>query len=432
MRTPYFKFNTLILVCLIAAVFVIQLLNYLVGRLDEGTLPMGRLVFGLSVYGSLALLYWRNHWLPRVWTNRWVLMYCGYIILSFLYGLKRYGTITTSIFDLWLFMFIPAIALIPPFSFNVKVFDRMLALGVLFAIVSTSVVAASNMGVLYDRALFSFYIAPLTFFGAGAGYLLLKNAKHVNIYTYVGLLGVLSNAVLYGVVGAFRGQMILSILLILLFLMIQFRTIYIDFGWKFLSFIGLAVGLVFAVLVVWTSFQDQMYTVLGRFTNIFDVFAKTGEAASADARLGEMQYFMQMNPSWKLILGHGVGGLWYDFHGMFGEASGGTFAGARTMLHLNWLHIVFKIGIVGFGLMIGLLVHNYRQYRMLIKGNYAWWAFLVFYLAWTTYYGDKVLDPRSMIYLIVLIHPWLFLPAERPPLPRHNHGEGRGGRYPRR
>jgi hypothetical protein len=420
-----------------AAIFVIQLLNYLVGRLENAALPMGRLVFGLSVYGTLALLYWRNHWLPRVWINRWALLYCGYIILSFLYGYKRYGTITVSLFDLWLFLFIPAIALIPPFSFDVRVFDRVLALGVLFSVASMAVVAAVKSAVLYDRIEFGFYISPLAALGAGAGYLLLKNAKHVNLYTYIGLFGVLSNAVLYGVVGAFRGQMILSVLLLLFFLIIQFRTIHIDFGWKFLSFIGFAVGLIVAVLLVLTSFQEQLYTVVDRFIHIFDVFTKTGEAASADARLAEVQYFMQMNSNWKLIPGHGVGGLWYDFHGMYGEASGGVFSGARTMLHLNWLNIVFKIGVVGFGLMIGLLVHNYRQYREFIRGNYGWWAFLVFYLCWTTYYGDKALDPRSMIFLTVLIHPWLFLPAQQAAPPtnhnhNHNHEQGRGPRYARR
>jgi hypothetical protein len=153
-----------------------------------------------------------------------------------------------------------------------------------------------------------------------------------------------------------------------------------------------------------------MYAMLERFSGMTDAYGKTGELTQSDARLGEMQYFIQSNSNWKLILGHGVGGLWYDFHGMFGGASGGAFAGARTMLHLNWIHLVFKIGIIGFGLMVGMLVCHYRQHRMLIKGNYGWWAFLVFYLAWTTYYGDKDLNPRSMIFLFVLIHPWLFMP----------------------
>ena len=415
MRTPYFKFNTHVIVWLMVTVFVIQLLNYLVGRIEETTLPMGRLVFGLSVYGSLGLLYWRNNWLPRLWSNRWALLYVVYVAVSFLYGLKRYGTVSVSIFDLWFFLFIPAIALIPPFSFNAQVFDRMVALGVLFSMAAMAVVAAAKSVILYDRALFSFYIAPLSLLGAGAGYLLLKHAKHVNLYTYIGLLGVLSNGVLYGVVGAFRGQMLLSFLLIGLFLLIQARTIRIDFGWKFLSFIGLGVGLVVAVLLVLTTFQEQMYNVLERFTGLFDRFTQTGDVAASDSRIMELQYFLSLNSKWKLIPGHGVGGLWYDFYGMFGEASGGSFAGARTVLHMNWANLLFKIGIIGFGLMIGMLVRNYRQHRMLIRGNYAWWCFLIYYLAWTTYYGDKALDPRSMIFLLVLIQPWLFLPAQFQP-----------------
>lgn len=412
MNTPHYKFNTTIVVLLFAAVFCVQLLNYGFVRLEEGVLPMGRLAFGLSVFGTLGVLYWRNQWLSRLSVNRWALFYIIFIVLSFLYGLKRYGTISSSVFDLWLFLFIPAIVLIPPFSFNARVFDRILAIGVLFSVAAMAVVAAAKSSVLYDRIEFSFYISPLAALGSGAGYLLLKNAKHVNIYTYIGLFGVLTNAVLYGVVGSFRGQMILSVLLIVLFLCIQMRTIRINFGWKILSFVGLSVGLVVVVVVVLTSFTEQFYTLFERFSGVFHRFDKTGNLAASDSRLMELDYFLNLNSEWKLILGHGVGALWYDFHGMFGSATGGAFAGARTMLHLNWAHLLFKIGAVGLFMLIGMLVRNYRQYRVFIRGNYAWWGFLIFYLCWTTYYGDKDLDPRSMISLIVLIHPWLFLPAQ--------------------
>ena len=103
---------------------------------------------------------------------------------------------------------------------------------------------------------------------------------------------------------------------------------------------------------------------------------------------------------------------------MFGDALGGTFAGARTMLHINWLHISFKIGLLGLGLMVIMLMSNFRQIKPLIRGNYAWWGFLAYYIAWTTYYGHKDLNLESIIYLMILVNPWLFIKLDRGQMPR--------------
>lgn len=416
------RFNTTCLAILAASVFGIHVLMYFVVTLRGLILPMGNLAFALSIYIPLVFLVWKNQWLSHVSANRWIICFVCYLSLSFLYGLKRYGTPSIAIFDLLFFLYISIIILIPPFSFNVKTFDRILAIGVVISCISMVVMLGLKPIVLHDRVEFSFYMAPLRFIGAGAGYLLLKNARRVNIFTYVGLVGVLEAAVIYGLVGAFRGQMLLSVLWVVLFTFIQVRTINSQFGLKVFSFLMLGAGLSIVIAVSMLLYREQLYVLAERFFNLFLSYEKTGDLASSDARLGEMQYFMQINSNWKLILGHGVGGLWYDFYGMFGEASGGTFAGARTMLHINWLHVIFKIGVVGFGLMLCMLVRHYRQIKMLIRGNYGWWAFLIWYCAFTTYYGHKSLNLESIVFLMVLVHPWLFLSPDAGNVVQHPRG----------
>ena len=418
--------NTRLMVLLALLVFGIQMANYLFIRVLGEILPMGNAIMALSIYGCIALFYRCNHLMGRFWSNPWLPIYCGYIAFSFCYGVVRYKTLTSSVFDLWLFAFLPAVLLVRPFSFDVRTFDRILSIGVILGSMGLILAVVLIPETRYDRGTYHFYAAPLAALAAGGGYLMLKHSSRLNVYTLVGFAGTLTNAIGAGVIAAFRGQLLLSVLLVLLFVSIQLRTIRKDFGWKLLGILGVLVAILVGVVLARSSLQEQMYAMLERFSGITDAYEKTGELAQSDARIGEMQYFLQLNSNWRLILGHGVGGLWYDFHGMFGGKTGGAFAGARTMLHLNWIHLLFKIGIVGFGLLVGMLVCHYRQHRMLIKGNYGWWAFLVFYLAWTTYYGDKDLNTRSMIFLFVLLHPWLFMLSN--PL-SDGRREGHGGRH---
>ena len=386
----------------------IQIANFLVTRLKGVDLPMGNAVMGFTIYGGLAWFFRRNHLLRQWQANPWLLPYCGYIALSFCYGIVRYKTMTSSVFDLWLFAFIPAMTLIRPFSFDARVLDRIVACGTIAGSLGLILVLLRIPEARYVRETYQFYAGPLATLAAGAGYLLLKHSMGFNFYTAIGLAGVLTNAVGAGVVAAFRGQLLLSGILLILFVLIQLRTIRKGFGWKLLSMVCLCIAIGVGVFLASGSFKEQAYAMLERFSGITEAYAKTGEVTQSDARLGEMYYFMQLNSNWKLILGHGVGALWYDFHGMFGEGKGGGFAGARTMLHLNWLHVTFKIGVVGFFLLIGLLVHHWRKHREFIRQNYGWWAFLMWYCAFTTYYGDKSLSIASVIYLTVLIHPWVF------------------------
>lgn len=385
---------------------------YFVTKLSGMVLPMGNLAFALSVYCPLAFVVWKNQWYKRMSSNRWIVLYVVYLSLSLMYGFKVYRTPSMAIFDYLFFLYIAAILLIPPFSFNVKVFDRILAIGVIISCLSLIVMVGLKPIVLHDRGEFSSYLAPLRYLGAGAGYLLLKNAKQVNLHTGIGLLAVLELAVFYGVIGSYRGQLLLAALWICFFVFLQVRTIGTQFVLKIFSFLVLAAALVGVAVIATVKYQEQMYHLVDRFSNLIFRYEDTGDLSKADARIAEADYFMQMNSPWKLIPGHGVGALWYDFYGMFGEASGGTFAGARTMLHINWLHISFKIGLIGLGLIICMLVRHFRQMMSLIRGNYAWWGFVFYYMAWTTYYGHKDLNVESIVYLMILVNPWLFLRPE--------------------
>lgn len=410
--------NSRLLLGLFSALLVLQALMYIFTRIQGGILPLGNLIFGITVFGVLAFYYQRNNLWQKITRTPWVLPYCIYIGISFAYGFWRFRTPTTSVFDLWLFIFIPAVLLIPPFSFNARVFDKILAIFILIYIGAAGLVVTAYPETLYDRELFSFFVGDVAALGAGAGYLLLKNAARVNLFTLVGLAGVLTDAVLYGVGGAFRGRLVLSFLLLLLFLLILIRSSYAGFGWKFLTLGVAALSCVAAIILVTTRFEEQLITVTERLVDLRDRYEETGDIFASDGRLKEYNYFMMLNPSRKLVLGHGVGALWYDFYGMYAKREGrkeGDFLGARSMLHMNWLHVIFKIGFVGFFLLLGMLVSHYRRNRGLVNRNYAWWAYLIFYCAWMTYYGDKELSLRSIIYLIVLVHPWLFLaqPASR-------------------
>jgi|GEM_PF-2522717 len=421
-QSKHYQFNSALLFFTVCGLLIIHLLNYAVVTIADTILPLGNLVYGLAVYVPLAVAYWRMQLHRQAALNPWLVLYVIYITLSFLYGVKRYGTITVSVYDYWFFLYIPAILLIPPGSFNVKLFDRLLAVGVVLSCVMMVAAVVLNTNTLYDRLMFSRYLSSPASIGTGAIYLAFKYAKNVNLYTYIGLGGILVNAVLYGVGGAFRGMLILSVLTILLFLAIQLRTLNTKIGWKLLSFGVLGLTLVGAFVFVVTQFQDQLHLVAERFVGIFDRFTETGDAALSDSRLKEIDYFMQLNSNWKLILGHGVGALWYDFFGMFGAKTGGTFAGARTMLHMNWMHVTFKIGVVGFILLIGLIVRSFRQRRGCLYQNYGWWAFFIWFCAYMTYYGPKELGIGTLVYLTVLVHPWLFLDSENRPNSRpHNN-----------
>ena len=111
----------------------------------------------------------------------------------------------------------------------------------------------------------------------------------------------------------FRGQILLAALWVLLFVFVQVRTIGTQIVLKLFSFIALGVALAAVVMIATFKYQDEAFALMDRFTNLFLNFEKTGELSMADGRVAELNYFMQMYPEWKLIPGHGVGALWYDF-----------------------------------------------------------------------------------------------------------------------
>lgn len=115
MKSVLVQYNTRLIVALFTVLLVIQVLSYLVQQVQDANLPMSRAIFGVAVFGALALYYQQNNLWQRIAQNQLVLLYCGYVALSFAYGYLRFRTPTASVFDLWLFAFIPAILLIPPF-----------------------------------------------------------------------------------------------------------------------------------------------------------------------------------------------------------------------------------------------------------------------------------------------------------------------------
>lgn len=428
MHPSLIRYNNQLLITLFVAIILIQSLIFFVAYVLGTDLPMGNLAFGVAVYGVLMLFYNRNKLWPQILTTPWVLIFCIYIAISYVYGLWRFKTPSTATFDLWLFAFIPAVVLIRPFSFSGELFDKLISVLILLYVLSALVLLTIIPETLYNRAFFAHYIAIPGTFGAGSAYLLLKHANKIGTFTLIGLFGTLVDAVVYGVAGAFRGRLIMALLAILLFLILLLRSQRVGFEWKFLTILTSTILCSIALLVSLTKFDEQLSTLTDRFANLAEIYQETGDVFMADSRLAEMQYFMFLNPNKKLILGHGIGGLWLDVHGMFavrdnvvhGRAASETrFEGARTMLHTNWIHILFKIGAVGFLILLLILVNHYRRNRFLIKGNYGWWAFLFFYCAWTTYYGDKALNARSIVYLIVLVQPWLF--RTTPKKPRMTH-----------
>lgn len=445
MNRALYQQNTRLILILFAGIFAITLLRFIFMRLLGITFRFDNTFYGLIVFGSLFFYYRNNNLFPRITTHPWVLAYCTFIALSFVYGVYRFRTPTTAIFDLWLFAFIPAFMLIPAHSFDVRQFDRILAVGVLLGSAGMGIMLILRGDMLFDRSTFGFYSSLLAALATGHVYLLFKYALSVSWLTYVGLLGVTSMGVLFGVVGSFRGHLLLAFLAVLLFFYLHLRSTKVAFSLKFVSLSVAVVVCAFATLLALTRFEEQLTRVVDRFTVITDTYERTGGARIADGRWNEAVYFRQLNPDYKLILGHGVGGLWWDFFGMYegqAEMGGqvaqrGGFAGARTMLHTNWLHVLFKIGIVGFFLMIGMLVAHFKKHPGILRNNPAWWAFLIYYAAWTTYYGDKELTVRAVILLAVLVSPWLFKTAgPRPGLPpappMARHSQSALGRRPLR
>ena len=399
--------NDLIIAGLFLAALVTHLLLYafhVVGRVY----PFGNTIYGLGIFAFLGAFIYYNKLLPEISKNKWAILFLLYMLASALWGFARFKTFSTSVYDLWLFSYIIILTLIRPFSFNVRIFDFIIASYVVLYVGIAVATIGLFPGVLYDRDMFSEFIAYPGMMAGGAFYLLLKYANKLSVLTLVGLMGVVADGILFGVAGAFRGRLILTFLALILFGLVMLKSSKINYGVKFALTLVSGIVCVAGIVIISLKLGDQLFVVTERFQFIQSKFEKTGSIMSSDARLNEFMYFRSLNPDHKLILGHGVGGLWYDFYGIYGAKTGGTFAGARTMLHMNWAHLIFKIGIVGLALLIAMLVSHWRRHPEFRKKNWAWLAFCMYYFAWTTYYGDKELTIRAMVLLMALVHPWLF------------------------
>ena len=176
MRENNIRFNTTFLILASLCILGMHCALYLVTVIKGATLPLGNLAFAASIYCPLAILVWKNQWYRSISANRWIIFYVLYLSLSFVYGFKVYRTPSVAIFDYLFFLYIPAVLLIPPFAFDVRVFDRILAIGVILSCIGLLAILALKPYVLQNRIEFANYMGPLRYIGAGAGYLLLKNA----------------------------------------------------------------------------------------------------------------------------------------------------------------------------------------------------------------------------------------------------------------
>jgi hypothetical protein len=396
---------------IIAGLFTIALIThlalylfYLLGQIFN----FGNALYGLSIFSFLALFIFKNSLHRQIWNSKWLFFYFMYITISFMWGYSRFGTITTAVYDLWLLSYLGILVLIPPLSFSARTFDIIVSFFICLYVVICLILISLYPDILFNRDLFSEFIRYPGMLAAGAVYLLLKYVNKLSLFTIVGLVGILADGMIYGVAGAYRGRLVLSLLALSLFILLILKSTKINFGFKFLSAFTSLILCFIALFIVSTKLEDQLINVGARFEAITIRYEQTGEITASDSRLREFRYFRSLNSDRKLIFGHGIGALWYDLFGMYGAEAGGSFAGARTMLHINWAHLLFKIGIVGFSLLLIMLISHWRRYPMFIRNNLSWWAFVVYYIAYSTYYGDKELTIRALVLLMVLVHPWLF------------------------
>lgn len=408
---PLVRSNTNTIVSILLFGFLLSFVNLFFFRLGEVDIrrTIMTALFGVFMFGALIPLYNRNRYWRYIIEDRAIFLYTIYIIVSAIYGFWRFRTIGALTTDVLFFLSIPALLIIKPYSFDVRKFDKVLIAGIWIGVLGVTTILAATPAALFDRSTFHYLGGPLLALMAGSPYLLLKNFRTVNFGFISGFVGALFNVVVYGVIGAFRGQLVLALLVLLLFLFILIVSRKTKFGIKMGVLILFAIALSGIAFLVFSRFQEQLNFLTFRIMNIFEGFWRTGDIMASDGRLVEMNYFLQTNPNWKFILGHGVGGLWWDFIGLYRAQEGGTgLAGARTMLHINWLHFLFKIGFVGFGLLLLILYRRWHLLRCFSLQYLPWIAYLIYYMAITTYYGHKSIVISSFIVLMPLLHPWMF------------------------
>ena len=227
-------------------------------------------------------------------------------------------------------------------------------------------------------------------------YLLLKYSKQQGILFFVGLIA-MSVYAFTGAITAFRGIVIITgfaMLLSVIIILLSQREKRKLGALVFLS----ALIAVFAYSSYFYSKNPQDFSTLSnRFTRILDTSASAGGIRS-NARFLELQsalpYFL--NP--KIIIGYGPGAKWFDRFGLFGQDY-------RSMIHINYFHYLFKIGVIGCVFLITLL---YRRLKAIPNISISYWAFFAIWMIDMAYYGDKTPSLISFIGFIILVNPILF------------------------
>ena len=132
MNPALHHFNTRNILIILIVGSLIQLFNLFFFRLGELDARRALIpgLFGIAFYSLLFVQFSRNNYWNRFFINPWLVPYCIFIIISGLYGYWRFRSFGVSMLDMMLFLSIPAIILLRPFSFNVKYVDIIVAISI--------------------------------------------------------------------------------------------------------------------------------------------------------------------------------------------------------------------------------------------------------------------------------------------------------------
>jgi hypothetical protein len=407
-----FRRNTFFISAFVVLINIIRISTILVERYGGGNIPgvayYDFLLFFGIIGSQFSLVYFTN----REKKNPYVILFSLYCLISFAFTAIDTLSIRTAIQDLAFFLALPVMATIRPFSFSMRKVDQALAILIFLNLAFQIRFIRDFYFVLFDRREFLNLIQPWMTLSAGSFYLLLKYAKQPGYFMSTGIIGVLNTAITLGIIGAYRGQLLLGGLAICLYAIATVKTGK-QAVWTRLF---LATSVTFIAVIILSVFagrlSEQTEFVIERFEGLTQRYQRTGDLVQIDGRFSEIYYFRSMYPDRKFILGHGIGALWVDRYGMFASSEITTGLGAfgyRTMLHSNLFHIPFKVGLIGFFLMYKLVKFQYKSQKKLQIDITPYHLFLVWYFAFSVYYGSKNFGYSTFLYFLILTQPWIFV-----------------------
>lgn len=337
---------------------------------------------------------------PFYWNGTLLGYFLWILILMVLSAAFSYSD-SISIIREGIFFFSIGLSFIVPIQHkDLKMFDRGLALIVLVGIVSAIYLylegyynpcnMLNRMEISSSRAGISWKMMSL------GTYLLLKYSKQRGTLFFVGLIAIFFYA-FTGAIAAFRGIVIVTYFTILLSVIIILLSSREKRKRAILVFLSAFIA-VFAYSSYFYSKNPHNFSLLSvRFVRLLDT-STGGITIDSVSRFREVQnalpYFL--NP--RIIIGYGPGAKWFDRFECFKQAY-------RSMIHINYFHYLFKIGVIGCLFLITLL---YKRLKSTSNIPISYWAFFAIWMLNMAYYGHKIPSPISFIGFIILVNPILF------------------------